>query len=463
MGREMLRQILARFVGGQLLSSVELRRVAANGVWVLVEKGVRLVTLLLSSILMARYLQPTQYGLFSYGTAYVSLFAAVASLGLREVVIRDWIMAQSLPVPTSSEPGALPAVIINTAIVLRALSGVMVAIAAVLTAWLLVRDPMARVLVGIISITTLGRLSEVFEYPFEAAIQTQHVNILKALVSLLSLGLTAAAVYLNASVYVFGAIVACGSLVQLAVLGGYFLRQKYPLRPLQLFSYTQAKRTLKDSWPLMFSALAVLVYMRSDQLMIKSMVGDYELGIYSAAANLVEAIYVFPVALLSSILPKLIAAKADSEERFYKSLQSLYDVMALVSYGMIGLSVLVSSTAIVVVYGSQYAESGSLFRLLALTILPVNLGVARSAFFTANNYPALKLQIVVSSCMINIGLNLVLIPHWGSSGAAAATLVSYYFSTFIACFLWRPLRKTGRMLMGSVLLLGLARKISTAD
>jgi O-antigen/teichoic acid export membrane protein len=47
---------------------------------------------------------------------------------------------------------------------------------------------------------------------------------------------------------------------------------------------------------------------------------------------------------------------------------------------------------------------------------------------------------------LNILLNLVLIPAYGSMGAAMATLASYWFAVHGSCFFFRPLRSTGRMM-----------------
>jgi Na+-driven multidrug efflux pump len=48
-------------------------------------------------------------------------------------------------------------------------------------------------------------------------------------------------------------------------------------------------------------------------------------------------------------------------------------------------------------------------------------------------------------------LNYILIPHYGGSGAAIASLVAYWFAAHGACFLFRPLSDTGKMMTKALL------------
>jgi O-antigen/teichoic acid export membrane protein len=49
--------------------------------------------------------------------------------------------------------------------------------------------------------------------------------------------------------------------------------------------------------------------------------------------------------------------------------------------------------------------------------------------------------------LVNVALNLILIPQYGGMGAAVATVVSYAFEGLFACFLYRPVRRNGWMML----------------
>ncbi|MFG6100450.1 flippase [Leptothoe sp. ISB3NOV94-8A] len=414
-----------------------------NGIWILVEKTVRLIVALISSIWLARYLQPSQYGALSYAIVFVSLFTNLTSLGLRDVVIREYINAKNSP----DEEGLLTDVVLNTAIVLRCLAGILVIFFIVLYIFFGVNDQLTKQIILIISVGLIFKVSEVFEYPFEANIDTKSTNIAKAIVWTSKMAVLGILIYYKQPIYVLASLIPVEALISLIFLFFIYRNKKYRFQPLQLFSRQKAVDLLQDSWPLMISGLAVIIYMRADQVMLKSMVGNYEVGIYSAAAQLIEAIYVFPVAIINSILPKLIQAKSQEDTIFMAQQQRLYDATSLVSYGLISCTFILSRTLVIYIYGESYAKAGVILALLAWSILPVTLGVARNSFFITENCPGIKLQIVLVSCLLNVGLNFWLIPILSSIGAAIATLISYYFAVFVTCFLWRRLRPTGYMLL----------------
>jgi O-antigen/teichoic acid export membrane protein len=58
---------------------------------------------------------------------------------------------------------------------------------------------------------------------------------------------------------------------------------------------------------------------------------------------------------------------------------------------------------------------------------------------------------VFLGCLLNIGLNLLLIPEHGGMGAVVASLISYWFAAHGSCFLFRPLFRTGIMLTKAIL------------
>ncbi|NTU60444.1 MAG: flippase, partial [Deltaproteobacteria bacterium] len=75
-----------------------------------------------------------------------------------------------------------------------------------------------------------------------------------------------------------------------------------------------------------------------------------------------------------------------------------------------------------------------------------NLEMARCAFLTAMNWTRYYFVAVLLACLLNIGLNWVLIPRYGGMGAVVASLGAYWFAAHGSCFLFPPLYRTGRML-----------------
>jgi O-antigen/teichoic acid export membrane protein len=219
------------------------------------------------------------------------------------------------------------------------------------------------------------------------------------------------------------------------------------------FCITCAKQLLLDSFPLIFSSIMVMVYMRIDQVMLAEMLGDNEVGIYSAAVRLAEAWYFIPMAIVASVFPLIVEAKKHSEADFYGKLQKLYNLMALLAYLVIVPTTLLSGWIVHLIFGDAYAKAAFMLAILVWASLFVNLGLVKGAFLTAMNWTKLYFATIFLGCFVNIILNFVLIPTHGGVGAAIATCIAQGFANYVTCFLLKPLNKTGSMLTKAIFLI----------
>jgi O-antigen/teichoic acid export membrane protein len=192
----------------------------------------------------------------------------------------------------------------------------------------------------------------------------------------------------------------------------------------QYFDITLAKKLLKNSWPLILSGLAVALYMRIDQIMIKEMLGDKEAGIYSAAVRLSEVWYFIPVIITSSLFPAIVSAKKISEELYYTRLQSLYTLMVWIAIGIALPMTFLCGWLVALLYGEAYAGAAQVLMIHIWAGIFVFLGVASGSWFNNENLQQYSFYRTVLGALINIGLNLALIPRFGVVGAAIATVIA---------------------------------------
>ncbi|MBU6429190.1 MAG: oligosaccharide flippase family protein, partial [Cyanobacteria bacterium REEB65] len=83
--------MIRKAVRGRLEGRPYLRLIAGNTAWLLGDRLLRLVIGLWIGSWLARYLEPGQFGLYSYALAFSSLFASIATLGLDSIVVRDLV------------------------------------------------------------------------------------------------------------------------------------------------------------------------------------------------------------------------------------------------------------------------------------------------------------------------------------------------------------------------------------
>jgi PST family polysaccharide transporter len=193
---------------------------------------------------------------------------------------------------------------------------------------------------------------------------------------------------------------------------------------------------LKESWPLLVSGFAVLLYMRADILMLGLLADDEVTGIYTAAARFSELWYFLPVAAMAAVRPRLARLYAEAEDVGYRiTTQRFMAVSYGVSLGAIVITLVVGSFLIEAVYGASFSAASEVLRIHVLAAPFVFLGTAASQWFIDRGMTRAVMLRSALGASINIVLNLILIPTQGAVGAAIATLVSYSLaSVFINAF-----------------------------
>jgi O-antigen/teichoic acid export membrane protein len=423
--------ILPAFLREKLEGREYLQDVLGNTGWLLADRAVRMAGGVLVGVWVARYLGPTQFGLLSFAIAFVALFSALAGLGLDGIVIRDLVRD-----PANADE------ILGTAFVLRLLSGALTFLV-VLAAIFLLRpgDTLTCWLVGITAGGMIFSAFDTIDLSFQANVQSRFSVYAKS------------SAFVLASAAKVGCILAKAPLVAFAaagfaeiLIGSVGLLITYRASGRRVRSWKSeghtAFRLLMDSWPLILSGFAIMVYMRIDQVMIGEMVGSTEVGVYSVAVQLVEAWYFLPMIVTSSVFPAIVEAREMGESAFYGRLQRLYNLMAFMAYAIALPVTFLAAWVVRLLYGTAYVKAGPMLAVLIWSILFTNLGVARSTFLTTMNWTRVHFLTVALGALINVALNFVLIPAYGGMGAVIASCAAYWFASHGACLVYSPLKKT---------------------
>jgi O-antigen/teichoic acid export membrane protein len=421
--------IRVKFVGRQ-----NLQKVVGNTWWLYANTILRAPIGIAVNVWLARYLGPKQFGLFNYVIAFVALFSAFSTLGLDGFVVRDIVRDPD----TRDET-------LGSAFVLKFCGGVVTLLVSLGVIMLIKRDD--AVVWGLVAITAAGALFQAFDTIdlwFQSQVLSKYTIIARSIPFLLVSAAKVILILMKAPLVAF----VWAGLAEL-VLAAIGLTMVYHSQKYLISAWTatvaRAKSLLKDSWPLIFSTLVGMVYLRIDQVMLSQMVGDRELGIYSAAVKLAEAWY-FLLMLANSVVPHIVEAKAVSDDMFYDRLQRLYNAMAFMGYAVAIPTTFLGGWVVRILYGEAYSSAGPMLVVLIWGLLFVLLGVARSIFLTTMNWGKVHLYTVFLGAVVNVLLNLLLIPRYGGMGAAIASCIAYWVATHGSCFFYRPLFKTGNML-----------------
>jgi O-antigen/teichoic acid export membrane protein len=426
---------LPSFIKRRIGTNPQLQKILSNTGWMMGDKIARKAVGLLVGVLLARYLGPALFGEFSYAIAFAVIFSPIAMLGLDAIAIRRMIQ----------EPGNRNE-LLGTSFVLMVGGGV-IAFSMATVAIFVVRpeDSQAHGLVGLLAAACIAQAFIAIEFWFESQMQWRFTVYAKTSAFLLLSIVKIALVFLQAPLVAFAwavlfeTILSSAGLLYVHKLRGYTTKS-------WRFNLNLAGSMLRDSWPLICSALFTMIYLRIDQIMLGNMMGGKELGLYSVAVQIAEVWFFVPIALCSSVFPAIIEAEKFSEELFYTRLQRLYNLMAFISYAVaIPLSIF-ATDIIGILFSSAYAEAAPLLGMLVWAGLFNNLLTARNLLVVAKNWTRVNMVSIAFGCLTNIALNFLLIPRYGAMGAVVATLISYWFAAHGTCYLFKPLRKTGWMM-----------------
>ncbi len=413
-----LYNLLPSYIRSKIDHSPALIKIINNIGWLFADRILRMAVGLIVGLWMARYLGPEQFGMLNYVIAFVALFSALSGMGLNSVVVRDLVNN-----PEDSN------VTLGSAFILQIIGGLLAIIFALAVINIVRQDHMTKILVAIFCFTLLFKASEVAKYWFEAQVASKYTVWVENFTFLLFAAIKVTLILINASLITF----IWAMLIETIIMSmSYFFIYKFRGGILKSWQ-PQIRRTktlLKDSWPLLLSGIAIVLYMRIDQIMLGQIIGDKAVGIYSAAVRISEMAYFIPVIIVSSIAPTLIEAKKRSQKSYHKHLQKLYRLMIFVCLAVSIPTTFFSTTLIQWLYGIEYEPAGNVLAIHIWASIFVALGVTSSQPLLLDNLQRLSLYRTFIGCGFNIILNLLLIPLYGINGAALATVISYFIATF---------------------------------
>lgn len=398
-----------------------------NTSWLFFEKILRMVVGLFVGIWVARYLGPEQFGLFSYAQSFVGLFTAIATLGLDGIVIRELVKDES----RRDE-------LIGTAFWLKVIGAFLMLIILAISVKFTSNDIYTNSLMFIIASATIFQSFNVVDMYFQSKVMSKYV-VYANIISLFLSSIVKVVLILNeAPLIAFAWVILFDSFV-LACGFIYFYFKNNSIFSIQhlVFNKSTALTLLKDSWPLILSGIVISIYMKVDQVMIQNMLDSESVGQYAAAVRLSEAWYFIPMVIASSLFPAIVNAKEQSEELYYKRLQKLFNLMVWMAI-VISISMTFFSDWVVnLLYGEQYNQAGSVLIIHIWGGISVAFGIVWSKWIIIENKQKMIIIFHLISMILNIILNLYLIPKIGIIGAGIATALSSLISQFVGLLVYK--------------------------
>ncbi len=388
------------------------------------------------SVIVVRKIGENLNGVVSYIYATIAIFWCVAEFGLDNILIREATKHKD----SYSD-------IFYSVFVFRIIMSVVMMVGCTVYIWIK-RHSLEYCIWGLVASSSfLGQSAYGFKNYFVVTEQNKKIFRLQNLVLILFSILLLAFAYFELPLIFYFAI-------KTAEVFAYGIVYLYMFRKDGIrfsFSKELLKSYLKEGIFLALAGLAVILYMKIDQIMVGDMLGEAVLGVYSVAVKMAELWYFIPTAIYSVVTPKMIqifekGIKEEIENKYSLYFRLMFDLAFLA-----GLVIsLIAKYVLPLLYGHRFDGAIDVLKVYVWAGVFVCIGLARSAYLTYKKYNIFNASVTAIACILNIVLNYILINRIGEIGAAYSTVISYIFSALFSSLLWSKTRKVGIMQVKSI-------------
>ena len=323
------------------------KAVFKNAKWMIYSRIIQMLIGLVVSMLSARYLGPSGFGIINYAASLTSFFVPFMQLGFNSILVQEIVLNEE-------KEGE----ILGTSLGLSLISSILCIVSIVgLVNFVNPGDKITGLICFLHSLMLIFQAFDLFQYWFQAKLLSKYTSIISILAYVV---VSAYRLYILAtakSVYWFSIwevidyfLIGIGVLIAYKKLGGRRLK----------FSAKLIKSLLGKSKHYILSNSMVHILAITDKIMLKFWVSDFDLGCYSAAVTCAGLTSFIFGAIIDSTRPLIFENKTKDEKKYKQSLTSLYSVINLLSLLQSIAMVIFSDLIIYILYGSEYVLSASL-------------------------------------------------------------------------------------------------------
>ncbi len=360
---------------------------------------------------LARQISLVDFGWYTLALAYADMVMEFVSFGINRVILRD-----------GGRDTELVSSLVKAGLVARGL----LVIAGISVFWIITFNlnypPVMQRLLLLVGVSILMRG---VERSFTAGFQALEKMWLPAAFSVVtSIISPAVGIWLLFRGYgVEGVMVGIVSAQAFeAVLLVYLASRRGWFADLFVDTGTRLRQLFAQSWPFaVLSSVSFLVF-RIDAAMLSKLVAPQELGLYLAAYKLVELGVIVPVMLNIAVFPLFSRLVVEDKPKLGRLFITLTIILGAASLIGIGVVYLTAQPLIVFIFGADFAQAAPVMVILAVALALIIINSLPAPIIQSSRYLKRYLPMVFFLLLINIGLNIWLIPDLGISGAAWATV-----------------------------------------
>jgi O-antigen/teichoic acid export membrane protein len=370
----------------------------------------------------ARFLGAEGFGVLSFALAFTGIFGVFTDLGLWPLTVREVARDKSL---SGKYLGNITVIKIFLVIITFILMGI--------TIYMLdYPEQTIKVVYFIFLSVIFNSFSQMFYSIFQAYEKMEYQSIGQIINSILKVAGALFAISQRFNIVGFASIYFIVSVIILGYSFSVYLWKFFT--PKIEVDFDLWKSMIKQALPFGFSSIFVTVYYWIDSVMLSIMKGNEIVGWYNAAYRLVIVLLFIPTAYVMAIFPVMSNLYKLSGKSLGFSYERSIKYMLIISIPIATGITLLSNRVILLIYGVEYIPSTMALQILIWTIIFIFINYVSGNFLESINRQASVAKVTGIGAIINIVLNLLMIPKFSYIGASIATVATEFIVLLILAY-----------------------------
>ena len=390
----------------------KIQTIFKNMSWILISQIIASICGFVWTILMARYLGVSNYGILGFAVSITAILGIIDDMGISTHIVRH------IATDNESAPkyigNAIPLKIIFATVKL------------ILTLNILI---LLKIDEYTIFITLLFSIEMIFKSyinslfgAFQAFEKGKYQGIGNILMNVGTLLLILVSIY--ADLGLLGISIAYILANLLTFIYTYYVLNKHIVKPKFELDWEFCKKITLYSLPFAITGILYTIYYSIDLIMLTKLIGNYANGIYNATYKLISVLTLFYSAYTAVIFPVMSKFFKNDKKllviSYEKSIKYLMLVMIPIATG----TVFYSLDIIQLIYGHQYDAAASVLSILIWTVCLLFISGASNTLLNASHKEVTVTKIYAIAAVFNVVLNIFMIPYFSYNGAAITTVLS---------------------------------------
>lgn len=399
--------------------SANFKKHIKNTAWMLFEQLVRVISVIFVVVYIARYLGPEKFGVLNYAYSIVLVFTTISRFGLDSILVRELACN-----PQRKNE------LMGTAFRLILFTSLVCVIIIVSIVELFHFSSEIKLLVLVISIGISCQSFYVIDYYYQSKIMSGFSARSKIAGLFISSIIKIIMVASGSELIMFGFAFALDQVLICVFLLLTYSNNSKSLRSFK-FDFDVLVSLLKSAWPMLVTAVATILYMRVDQIMIMHILGERHVGLYSAAIKIYEGWSIFLFVLCTSFLPVMAKQNKNNPTNYESNIVRLFMIVIWSSIILALLISVYSEIAVHYIFGDLYIESAGALKVLMWASIFTGMGYVTSRHLIVRKLEVKVVYRTVIALSLNVVFNYLLIPKYGIIGAAISTLGCLFVANYL--------------------------------